>query len=110
MSNPLDLSDQHCRFRLLIKKTVEGYLKNFPDEARDWWQVACYESMKVFERTFPDRETCNQMLIKLAQDLRDIEVSVDEEIDRLQQEGLSYEHTEFLRYEFPNPDGEESWE
>ncbi len=110
MSNPLSLVDQHARYRALSKSVVEGYLKHFPNEAHDWWQVTCYESREVFGETFPDRVACNQMLNDLEEECSKIEEAVGEQIDRIMRDGLTYEDLELLRYEFPLPDEEEHWE
>lgn len=106
MANPLDLSDQHTKFRTMVKCIVENFLANDSDD----WRIACYKSIETFEETFPDRLACHQMLNRLERDFKRIKESVSKTIDRIKRTGLTYEDIEFLHYEFPNPDAKEQWE
>lgn len=101
MSDSLDLTQQHTRFRTLVQELVQGRRQLSPEQSKTDWIVVCFDSREAFAQHFPDRAACDRWLTDQERYARETAETVGSEIDRILREGFSYQDLESLRYEFP---------
>jgi hypothetical protein len=97
----MDADRQHERFRNLVRELVQQRRMAFPAAITSDWVISCYDSLAAFRQRFPNAHEAEKWIEEREDEDQACNETVNSELERILEDGLSYQDVESLRYEFP---------